>query len=414
MLKRQAYLSSGLLLWGLAALTGDALAVSDSVQLGVRPFYLIDNMDDSALKAKLEQCKGGPFTKSDFSIGHRGAPLQFPEHTKESYIAAALQGAGIMECDVTFTKDRELVCRHSQCDLHTTTNILTIPELAAKCSEPFKPADPANGVEATAKCCTSDITLAEFRTLTGKMDGANDLATTIDEYLDGTPTFRTDSYAGSGTLLTHAESIALFKELGVKFTPELKSPDVDMPYQGDYSQEDYAQQLIEDYKVAGVAPEDVWAQSFNLDDVKYWIASEPTFGNQAVYLDGRYSDDGFDVANPDSWTPTMDELVADGVKILAPPMWMLVETDGAGAIVPSTYANAARQAGLGLIAWTIERSGLLKSGGGWYYQTIADVIDNDGDMYELLDVLAQDVGIIGIFSDWPATVTYYANCVGLE
>jgi hypothetical protein len=28
-------------------------------------------------------------------------------------------------------------------------------------------------------------------------------------------------------------------------------------------------------------------------------------------------------------------------------------------------------------------------------------------------VLAQDVGILGIFSDWPGTVTYYANCVGL-
>jgi len=47
-------------------------------------------------------------------------------------------GAGILECDVTFTKDLELVCRHSQCDLHTTTNILTTP-LAAKCSVPFSP-----------------------------------------------------------------------------------------------------------------------------------------------------------------------------------------------------------------------------------------------------------------------------------
>ena len=25
-----------------------------------------------------------------------------------------------------------------------------------------------------------------------------------------------------------------------------------------------------------------------------------------------------------------------------------------------------------------------------------------------------DVGILGIFSDWPATVTYYANCMGLR
>ena len=71
-------------------------------------------------------------------------------------------GAGILECDVTFTKDQELVCRHSQCDLHTTTNILAIPELAAKCTHAFTPADPAAEKEASAKCCTSDLTLAEF------------------------------------------------------------------------------------------------------------------------------------------------------------------------------------------------------------------------------------------------------------
>jgi glycerophosphoryl diester phosphodiesterase len=32
----------------------------------------------------------------------------------------------------------------------------------------------------------------------------------------------------------------------------------------------------------------------------------------------------------------------------------------------------------------------------------------------VLDVLARDVGIRGIFSDWAATVTFYANCVGLK
>ncbi|MDF2782555.1 MAG: glpQ, partial [Geminicoccaceae bacterium] len=32
----------------------------------------------------------------------------------------------------------------------------------------------------------------------------------------------------------------------------------------------------------------------------------------------------------------------------------------------------------------------------------------------LMDVLAQDVGIVGLFSDWPATTTFYANCFGLE
>ena len=32
-------------------------------------------------------------------------------------------------------------------------------------------------------------------------------------------------------------------------------------------------------------------------------------------------------------------------------------------------------------------------------------------MYIALDVLARKVKIEGIFSDWPATVTYYANCM---
>jgi glycerophosphoryl diester phosphodiesterase len=109
----------------------------------------------------------------------------------------------------------------------------------------------------------------------------------------------------------------------------------------------------------------------------------------------------------------MEELVANGVEIIAPPMWMLLELDQNGDIKPSIYATRAKQAGLDIITWTIERSGLLQEGGGWYYQTTTAAINNDGDMLTVLDVLAQDVGIIGIFSDWPATVTYYANCMDL-
>lgn len=103
-----------------------------NVQLGPRPYFLVNDMKDSQLKTELQECSEEPFHKTDFSIGHRGAALQFPEHTKQSYEAAAQMGAGIVECDVTFTKDKELVCRHSQCDLHTTTNILETP-LANKC-----------------------------------------------------------------------------------------------------------------------------------------------------------------------------------------------------------------------------------------------------------------------------------------
>jgi glycerophosphoryl diester phosphodiesterase len=379
------------------------------VQVGPRPYYLVGELERGALKRALQQCAKGPFYKTDFSIGHRGAALQFPEHTKESYEAAARMGAGILECDVTFTQDRQLVCRHSQCDLHTTTNILAIPELAGKCSVPFTPADPAAGIEASAQCCTSDITLAEFKTLCGKMDAFNPWGTTVEEYLDGTPSWRTDLYATCGTVLSHAESIALFQGLGAKMTPELKAPSVPMPFQGDYTQAQYAQQMIDEYKAAGVPPRKVYPQSFNLADVLYWIEHEPRFGRRAVYLDDRVDQPG----GYQAAVSGMADLVAQGVQIVAPPMWALVKLDGNRAIVPSEYAEAAKAAGLDIITWTLERSGLLKNGGGYYYQAVTEVIDDDGDMLRVLDVLAKDVGVIGVFSDWPGTVTYYANCMGL-
>jgi glycerophosphoryl diester phosphodiesterase len=214
--------------------------------------------------------------------------------------------------------------------------------------------------------------------------------------------------------MTHAESIKLFKSLGMKMTPELKSPSVEMPFDGDYTQEKYAQQMIDEYKKAGIDPKDVYAQSFNLDDVLFWLKNDPQFGKHAVYLDGRYNDKSFDITKPETWSPTMKELFAKNVRIIAPPMWMLLTVDKGGNIVPSEYAKRAKSAGLDIITWTIERSGLLKGGGGWYYQTMKGAINNDGDMLVALDVLAQEVGILGIFSDWPATVTFYANCKGLK
>jgi len=380
-----------------------------NVQLGPRPFFLVDDMDEGELKDELLSCSEGPFETSDFSIAHRGAPLQFPEHTREGYQAAARMGAGIIECDVTFTKDRQLVCRHSQCDLHTTTNILAIPELAAKCTQPFSPADPTTGKAASANCCTSDITLAEFKTLCGKMDASNPRATTVAEYLAGTADWRTDLYSACGTLVTHKESIALIDDLGLKFTPELKSPGVKMPFQGDYTQEAYAQQMIDEYKAARIHPKRVFPQSFELNDVLYWIKKNPSFGKQAVFLDSRVDT----LAGYDQAVAGMAALAKQGVRIVAPPMFALVKLDDKQRIVPSEYARAARKQGLDIIAWSFERSGPLATGGGYYYQSVSPVIDNDGDMYKVLDVLATQVGILGMFSDWPATVTYYANCMGL-
>jgi glycerophosphoryl diester phosphodiesterase len=402
------------------AFTKNASAEGLKVQLGPRPYYLLEKMDPSELKTTLQECADLEFKKTDFSIGHRGGgTLQFPEHTKESHEAGARMGAGIQECDVTFTKDGELVCRHDQCDLHTTTNVLLTP-LAAQCTQPFSPAQfDASGKltkAASALCCTSDLTLAEFETLKGKMDAFNPSAKTPQEFQGGTPNWRTDLYSTGGTLLSHNESIQLITSLGSKFTPELKggNPSAKLQVKDVFgSQEAYAQKMIDAYKQAHISPKRVFAQSFNLGDILYWITHEPEFGKQAVFLDD---------ANTPSELPTLAELqayYAQGVRIVGPPMWALLTVDGQNHIVPSQYALNAKAAKLDLITWTLERSGrivedVLLGGNTFYYQTTLPALHNDGDILVTLDVLAQQVGIRGIFSDWSATVSYYANCMGLK
>jgi glycerophosphoryl diester phosphodiesterase len=382
-----------------------SLSEALNIQVGPRPYFLIADLATSDLKTSLESCSEMPFKKTDFSIGHRGAAMQFPEHTKESYKAAARMGAGIIECDVTFTNDKELVCRHSQCDLHTTTNILAT-DLADKCSIPFTPSDGTN--PASAQCCTSDISLAEFKTLKGKMDGANPDAITVAEYLKGTADWRTDGYASRGTLMTHKESIELFKQLNVKMTPELKSAAVAMPFDG-FSQQDYARKMLSEYQAADVPAADVFLQSFNRDDVLFWITENPSFGEQAVFLDERMGDPDFEVSAQD-----MNLLFANGVRYVAPPLWALVDLDEDNKLIQSEYALLAKAAGLKIITWTLERSGPLSGNGGWYYQSIAEATNTDSDMLLLLDFLAQTVKVEGVFSDWAGTVSYYASCMNLK
>jgi len=382
---------------------------NQGIQLGPRPFYLVDGMDDGSLKDKLRQCKAGPFHRTDFSIGHRGAALQFPEHTKESYDAGARMGAGIVECDMTFTRDGELVCRHSECDLHTTTNIVAT-DLNARCTVPW------SGPNSNPKCCTSDLTLAEFKSLKGKMDASVPSAATAEGYLGGTASWRTDLYTGRGTLMTLRESIELNEKNGVKHTPELKGGDPARINQIFGSQAGYAQKAIDELIEAGVDPGNVWLQSFDRADVLYWVRNAPQFGRQAVYLDSVDP-----TSNPPVPRLTLDELKElrrQGVRIFAPPMPALLDIDANNNVVPSQYALDIKSAGFKIITWTFERAdlrkGASKAGFYYYFDPQGKAIKKDSDMYQALDVLAKKVRIIGIFSDWPATVTYYANCMGLR
>jgi glycerophosphoryl diester phosphodiesterase len=376
-----------------------------------RPVALVAGLEDGPLKRELAACTDDPVRRTTFSFGHRGAPLHYPEHTRESYVAAAAMGAGVIECDVTFTRDKQLVCRHAQDDLHTTTDILLTP-LAARCVQPFRPAQfDAKGTlqaPAAAECRTSDITLAEFRTLRGKRDGYDPRARTVEEYVWGGKAAFDTLGPSTGTLMSHADSILLFRQLGVQMVPELKQPVVDMPYDG-MTQPQFAQRLVDDYKAAGVPPSAVWLQSFNLADILYWIGHEPAFGRQAVYLEDAESVQQL----PDA--AEFKQLRAQGVRIWAPPLFALLALDEHGAIVPSRSALDARDAGLELVAWSLERSGPLGAGhNGWYYQTIDAALRKDSDVLTVLDVLARQAHVRAVFSDWPGTTTFYANCTGLN
>jgi glycerophosphoryl diester phosphodiesterase len=237
--------------------------------------------------------------------------------------------------------------------------------------------------------------------------------------------------------MTLRESIELNERRGVKHTPELKESVVD-PATGRKRiddvfktptsrtpQQNYAQAFADVLDSEGVRPREAWPQSFNVEDVLYWI-DHTRYGKQAVYLlDFNATDPVNDIIiqPPYNAMPRMDYfkmLKQRGVQIIAPAMPALLAVRG-NRVVPSQLAKDLKGMGFDIITWTFERADLRRGAGapqagGFYFDfdPTGAAIKKDSDMYKALDVLAQDVKILGIFSDWPATVTYYANCMQLK
>lgn len=199
------------------------------------------------------------------------------------------------------------------------------------------------------------------------------------------------------------------------FTPELKtppSPYVPMPFHG-YTQQQYAQDFIDTFKNRSIDPRRVWSQSFLVDDVLFWLKYDHDFGKQAIFL--VEDDTPADVA---ARTANLTNLKASGINIIGPSIPMLIQVGGPNnnSVVPTDFANKTKAAGLDIIAWTFERSGPLatvKARDEYYFSSVADIMHYDGQYYEVLDVIVNQIGIKAMFTDWAATVTYFANCFGL-
>eukprot|EP00986_Skeletonema_menzelii_P003273 scaffold981_cov144-Skeletonema_menzelii.AAC.5 len=333
-----------------------------TVSIGPRPYFLINEMDDSnpELKSTLQKCSMNikSFRPSNFVLGHRGAALQFPEHTDRSHDAATRMGAGIVECDINLTKDKQLICRHERCDLHLTTNVLVTP-LASKCTQPFRPA--IGSLPATAKCCTTDFTLSEIQNqMCGRMSSSNKNAKTPHQYISHTKSFQTDLYAHDCPhIQSHKNFMDVVNANGGSFSPEYKM--LDYKFTKHYTRQMFLERVLADY----------------------------------------------------NHTDPSRPLVDNGVTAIAPSISMLLEVDKNSNLVPTLYAKVAKELGLDIVAWTLERSDALSKGGSWYYSTISQVLRTDSDVIKVLDVLYEDVGIMAIWTDWPSIATFYANCKGI-
>ena len=182
-----------------------------------------------ALRADISTCEE-PLRLNEAVYAHRGAPLVAPEETEASWEVGVRSGAGLIECDASVTLDGQLVCRHSTCDLATTTDIVAKhPAMLSRCSRPWQAATPATAAApatpAEVECCTYDFSLSELSVLCATMDSLVDRnATRREGYLLGAPSFRSAYLARARChpLVPLARFLQRAREWGVGVVPELK------------------------------------------------------------------------------------------------------------------------------------------------------------------------------------------------
>ena len=99
-----------------------------------------------------------PLAETVRVIGHRGAPVWFPEHTLASYARAIADGADFVEPDLVMSRDGVMVIRHEN-EIGGTTDVADHPTFAAR-----RTTKHIDGVPVTG-WFTEDFTLAELKTL---------------------------------------------------------------------------------------------------------------------------------------------------------------------------------------------------------------------------------------------------------
>lgn len=109
-----------------------------------------------------------PGRKKPYVMAHRGNRVRFPENTLSAFRQAIKDGADLLETDLHFTSDGEIVCIHDSTVDRTTdgkgrVDVLTLKELRAlnaAANMPEIPAEPVPTLSELASLLPPDIGLA--------------------------------------------------------------------------------------------------------------------------------------------------------------------------------------------------------------------------------------------------------------
>jgi len=394
-----------------------------------------------------------PLRTNRWSISHRGAPTVYPEHTTQGYAQALADGAGWIECDVAVTKDMQPVCRHSQCDLSSTTNILAIPALSAKCTVPGK------------TCCTYDLLLSEYNTLCGKSGGA--------------PALQVYSWSASNPSVCPAKPATLAgmaaqvyssgKQAGL--IPEQKNCDLMCqaklaaanniagcttgtvcPAVIDAISDAIVNTVVTaTAAVTSYTPPTPIVQSFEKSVTTYLNAKpgiqvaflfevhgQNLLTTQSDYYLGSYPAAYTTIGGVNStamgspncswcvngtsaggWADVLSLGLA-GVEYCAASLSDMIRPQGALMVASAEVLNIANKTNMQMVAWTLERSTSIFSPTnniydttGWAYQQHGGVssLDYEDQLFMLYALRYTMPDSVGVFSDFPGTATAFANCV---
>mmetsp|Transcript_33252 Transcript_33252/g.94210 ORF Transcript_33252/g.94210 Transcript_33252/m.94210 type:complete len:546 (+) Transcript_33252:247-1884(+) len=393
---------------------------------------------DSILRCGLEsEPQLDVFARNDNSISHRGMPLVAPEHSLTGYDLARRAGAGFIECDASVTKDVSLVCRHSTCDLHTSTDILRRhSHLATKCSVPFKPATDTS--PAAVECCTYDFTVAELKQLCLQMDAdVNGSAVHPGDYSIGPPGWRSTALEEPcHRVVTYSEYLGWVRSKNLNAIPELKdtgNPGVQAFLKSSgILVKDLANTFLSNLLEAGFtqhmhshAGELKWQssegpkaimQTFDRTVALHWKSVTPTL--PVLYLYEHTS--GACGPSDCGKEAIIRQLVAAGVEIMAPPLNEVVTSVG-HRMAPSDHARFLNDLPVGIASWTLDRSGCpgkqpgsLDFAGpcGGYWEGMEGVSAFEwSDIVLLMYELYYNANVTAAFSDYPSVNTIFLNCV---